>query len=114
MATALTAEQAQAVADVIATVSDGRWGVYDELAARFPDTDWISLCEADAADPRPRTVTRVNPYRSVVLGPTFTEYIRKYRETCWKVSGPQRLAWAKREWVRPHSEPREQMPPFDS
>lgn len=31
-----------------------------------------------------------------------------------KVCGPQNLAWAKREWVRPHGEPREQEPPFDS
>jgi hypothetical protein len=51
----LTREQAQAIADVlIASDELYSWGIYDDLRERFPDVDWISLCEPDAADPRKR------------------------------------------------------------
>jgi hypothetical protein len=48
----LSREQAQAIADVLSCVDLYSWNIYDELGARFPDVEWISLCEPDAADPR--------------------------------------------------------------
>jgi hypothetical protein len=51
----LTREQAQAFADVlIASDEIYSWSIYDDMAERFPNVDWISLCEPDAADPRER------------------------------------------------------------
>jgi hypothetical protein len=50
----LTIEQAQAIADVVIANNEGSWGIYDDLDSRFPDVDWISLCEPNAADPRER------------------------------------------------------------
>lgn len=52
----LTREQAQAIADVVIANHDiYSWSIYDELSARFPDVDWVSLCAPNAADPRERS-----------------------------------------------------------
>jgi hypothetical protein len=51
----LTREQAQAIADVIIGCDElCSWSIYDDLRARFPQVEWMSLCEPDAADPRER------------------------------------------------------------
>jgi hypothetical protein len=38
------------------------WGIYDDLRERFPDVDWISLCEPTAADPRERIPPKPKPF----------------------------------------------------
>jgi hypothetical protein len=54
MNSSLTPAQAQAFADVIIKSDIYDWGLYDDLAERFPGIDWVSLCEPDAADSRER------------------------------------------------------------
>jgi hypothetical protein len=49
----LSKAQAQAIADVVIASDAYSWSIYDDLTERFPGVDWVSLCEAGAADPRP-------------------------------------------------------------
>jgi hypothetical protein len=87
----LTIEQAQAIADVVIANNEGSWGIYDDLDRRFPGTDWISLCEPNGADPRPRIP------RQPFIGPRLPNEGMRVMDRALK----EHLAACEREMTQP-------------